>query len=127
MINFIAMALGKKALHNTVAKHAEGGILDVKLGLTLLRDSRVPIGSKLTALGLGGAVMVALMALELPLEALWAIVLPGLGLGMDGMIDGLEAVVGPLILGAIAMQFIAPKHLVTQIRDERAGIILETA
>ncbi len=102
-------------------------MLDIRSGLHLLRDRRVPIASKLLALGLGGALMIALVAMELPLEAVWAVLLPGLGLGLDGMIDGLEAVIGPLMLGSILLQFLAPKPLVAQIRDERAGIILERA
>ena len=127
MINFIVRSLGKKAIHHTVAKHAGGSVLDVRLGLSLLRDRRVPIGAKLLALGLGGALMTALLALELPLEAVWAVLLPGLGFGLDGMIDGLEAVIGPLVIGSILLQFLTPKPLVAQIRDERAGIILEPA
>ena len=124
-MNFIAGLLGKKLIHNAAAKHTRGGMLDMRLGLALLRDRRVPISSKLLALGLGGALMYALIAMELPLEAVWAIVLPGLGLGLDGMIDGLEAVVGPFALGALLLQFVAPKPLVARIRDERAGVILE--
>ena len=127
MINLIARALGKRALEHTVAKHAGGSVLDVKFGLMLLRDRRVPIGAKALALALGGAAMAALVTLELPLEAVWAVILPGLGLAMDSMADGMEAVVGSLVIAGIAMQFLAPKHLVTQIRDERAGIIYEAA
>lgn len=127
MLNFIVRSLGKKAIHHTAAKHIGGNILDVRLGLTLLRDRRVPVGSKLLALALGGALMSALITMELPLEALWAIILPGLGFAMDSMVDGLEAVAGPLIIGSLLLQFLAPKHVVAQIRDERAGIILEPA
>ena len=127
MINLIARSLGRRAVHNTIAKHAGGGVLDVKFGLTLMRDKRVPITAKLMALGLGAAAMTALIALELPLEALWAFILPGLGIAMDSMADGMEMVVGSLIVAGIAMQFLAPKRLVAQIRDERDGIIFEAA
>ena len=124
-MNFILRLLGKNIMHKTVAKHTQGSLLDIKLGFALLRDRRIPLGSKLIALAIGGALMAAFIALELPLEAVWAIVLPGLGLGLDGMLDGAEAVAGPVVFGSLLLPFLAPRPLVMQIRAERSGLLYE--
>src|SRR5438105_5926090 len=114
-MNLILRLLGKKIVRHAAAKQARGSWLDARLGLALLRDRRVPIGAKLLALALGGAGMALLIGLELPLEAIWAVLLPGVGFGLDGLIDGMEAVIGPIVFGALLLTFLAPKALVARI------------
>ena len=120
MTGLILRLLGHKAMHNTVAKHTtHGGVLDVQLGFALLRDRRVPIVSKLLALALGAGSIAAMMTLELPLESLIAVVLPLLGVMADFAVDGIEAVIGPIVVAALLIQHIAPAPVVQIIREER--------
>src|SRR5579871_888473 len=81
-----------KALHNQVR---EGSKWDIRLGFALLRDRRVPMSKKLLALGLGGGIVALLEALELPVEAILGVLVPILGLPLDAVVDGVEAIIGP--------------------------------
>jgi hypothetical protein len=117
MMGFILRLLGGRIAHKTVAKHIEGSAFDPKLGLALLRDRRVPLGSKLAALTIGAILVAGLVALELPFEAVLAALV--IGIVPEGIFDGLEVLVGPVLFGCLALPHIAPRELVQQIRLER--------
>jgi hypothetical protein len=95
-------------------------LLDVKLGFALMRDRRIPLRSKLTAILLGLAVTGLVEFFELPVEGLLSMLLPVLGALGDFVIDGAELVAGPLLLAAALLPFVAPRQLVDQVRAERA-------
>ena len=71
--------------------------MNIRLGYRLLRDHRVPIRTKLMALGIGAACIGALELLQLPLDAVLAGILPLIGITGDIAFDGAEAIVGPVI------------------------------
>jgi hypothetical protein len=50
--------------------------MDVQLGYTLLRDRRVSLRPKLIALAIGAAVVGFTELLQIPLESLFAVILP---------------------------------------------------
>ena len=123
MWNLLLRLFGKRVVHRAVASHARGGgLLDVRLGWALFRDRRIPLGGKLLALILGGALTALLVSMEIPLEGLLTLLLPFLALP-DFVVDGRETVLGPFVLAALLLPFLAPRPLVDQIRDERAGIL----
>lgn len=123
MLPLLFRLLGHKAAHNTIAAHTkDGGFLDVKLGLALLRDRRVPLLTKLLALGLGAGLMAFLLDLEAPLELVMGLLLGPLGMGIDLVADGLEAIAGPFLISGLLLPHLAPKAVVEQVRLERAGL-----
>lgn len=101
----------------------EGKAVDIKLGMALLRDSRVPVTAKLTSMGLGIALVALIDTLEFPMEALLAVLLPVLGMGINLAGDGIEYVAGSLLFAALLVPHLAPKDAVSRIRAERAGPI----
>ena len=92
--------------------------MNIRLGYRLLRDHRVPIRTKLMALGIGAACIGALELLQLPLEAVLAGILPLIGITGDIAFDGAEAVVGPVIIATMLLPYLVPPPLVRQIRAE---------
>jgi hypothetical protein len=92
--------------------------MNIRLGYRLLRDHRVPIRAKLMALGIGAASIGALEVLELPLEGVLAAVLPLIGFTGDIGFAGAEAIVGPVIIATMVLQYLVPPSLVQQIRAE---------
>ncbi|HZO91136.1 MAG TPA: hypothetical protein VFB38_22615 [Chthonomonadaceae bacterium] len=127
MLKLLLRLLGRRVLHKAAARHAQpGGLLDARLGLALLRDRRVPPGAKLLAFGLGVGLTALLIASELPLEGLWSVVFPLFGFLMDTALDGLEALVLPLLLTALLLPFLASRPLVARIRRERRGLLADT-
>ena len=66
--------------------------MNMTLGYALLRDRRVPIRTKLIALGIGAA--------------------------GDLTLDGAEAVIGPVLIATLLLPHLAPADLVRQIRAE---------
>lgn len=108
MSRFFARAIAHKTLG-----HAKGkGWLDIGYGFSLFKDRRVPVTTKLLAIGLGLVLTVALEILELPLEAVLAALLPFAGLAIDAAVDGVEFVVLPFVFAAIILTRLAPKTLV---------------
>ncbi len=95
-------------------------LLDLKLGFALMRDGRVPMRSKLVAILMGLAVTGIVEFLELPVEGMLTMLLPILGVAGDVVIDGAELIAGPLLLANALLPFVAPRHVVDQIRSERA-------
>ncbi len=92
-------------LTHFVARRAhKTGILNLSEGFRLLRDRQVPVRSKLLALGLGLLLTAILAALEVPLEAVVAFLLPFLGTALDIAVDGIEFLILPLLFAAIVIQ-----------------------
>jgi len=103
------------------ARHfvGNGKPLDFKLGTALFRDRRVAVPYKMAALAAGFVAMIALNAVELPAETLLAVMLPVIGVGLDIAFNSFEWIVGPLLMAAFALPHIAPKELVSRLREER--------
>ena len=119
-----------RVAHSVGGKYAAQHIgpnraIDAKLGWALIRDRRVPLVKKMLALGLGTGATFALLAAEVPLNALLALLLPGIGLGLDAVMDSMEVVVGPILMASLLMPHLAPKAIVQQVRAERYGIRVE--
>jgi hypothetical protein len=119
MVKSLLNRVGKRAALAVAGGHLQGGRLDVKLGFALFKDRRIPAWTKLAALALAGAITALLVTLEIPLESIFALILPVLGLTLDIVADGLEAVALPLLIGALLLPFVAPRSLVEQIMSER--------
>ena len=123
MFKLLLRLFGGRVAHRALARHTHnGGLLDTRFGFALLRDRRVPPVAKLFSLGLGLALCALVIAMELPLEGLWALLPPPLALPVEFVIDGLEAVVVPLLASAILLPHLAPKPLVSRLRAEWIGI-----
>ena len=65
--------------------------MNMTLGYALLRDRRVPIRTKLIALGIGAAGVGAFELLQLPVEGVVAALVPLIGAAGDLALDGAEA------------------------------------
>src|SRR5438093_1549717 len=119
MLAWFVRWLGFRAVRRSITNGRGRPLLDIGLGFALLRDRRVPIIRKLAAMGLGGMAMAALVMLELPVEGLIA-ALPNLpGIGLDFLIDGLEILAGPLIIGSLFLIRLAPPAIAELLRQER--------
>jgi hypothetical protein len=92
--------------------------MNLTLGYALLRDRRVPIRTKLIALGIGAASVGAIELLQLPMEGILAALLPFIGAAGDLTLDGAEAVIGPIVIATLLLPHLAPAPLVRQIRAE---------
>jgi hypothetical protein len=92
--------------------------MNMTLGYALLRDRRVPIRTKLIALGIGAAGVGAFELLQLPVEGVVAALLPLIGAAGDLALDGAEAVLGPVLIATLLLPHLAPADLVQQIRAE---------
>jgi len=123
MMPLILRLLGGRAVHKAVANHVEGSAFDPKLGFAMLRDGRVPFRSKLGAVGAACAIVVLLLAVEFPLEAILGVFVPILGLPIDAFVDGLEAIIGPVLFASLILPHFAPKWLSHQIRAERHELL----
>jgi hypothetical protein len=94
--------------------------MNIQLGYALLRDQRVPIRPKLIALAIGAAVVGFIELLEIPLESVFAVILPVIGIAGDVIVDGAEAVIGTVFVATLLLPYLAPSTIVHQIRAERA-------
>ncbi|MEA2552160.1 MAG: hypothetical protein QOJ65_336 [Fimbriimonadaceae bacterium] len=102
-----------------MAKHtARGGVLDSRSGLDLFRDPRVPVSAKVAAVVLGIAITLLLQVIEAPIELLLVVLLPGFGLGLDLLLNGLEILMLPIVISCLILP-----RLVRQPAYARARII----
>ena len=92
--------------------------MNMTLGYALLRDRRVPIRTKLIALGIGAAGVGAIELMQLPLEGVFAALLPLVGVAGDLTLDGAEAVIGPILIATLVLPHLVPGDLVRQVRAE---------
>jgi len=123
MRNQVINSVGRQVAYGVARKQLEkGGAFDLKLGMALLKDGRVPTGAKMLALALGFAGVAVFDAFQLPLEALLAFALPVLGLGINLVSDGMEYTLGAFLLGSVLLPHVAPKQLVARLRAERDGV-----
>ncbi len=112
--------------HHAVKHAVTGGkrpLIDIGLGLALLRDRRVPLARKALALLLGAAAVFALISLEVPVETILGILLNVPGVGLDMVVDGLEVIAGPILFGALFLIRVAPPAVVEQIKGERYSLL----
>lgn len=100
-------ALGMRMLSRPLRKW-----LNVPQGLLLMRAKHIPWCYKLLAFGLGALITALLMALELPVESLLATLL--IGLPIDISVDGLEAILGPLVFGSALLPLVLPRQLLQE-------------
>lgn len=122
MFQLALRLFGKRVAHKAIERQQRsGGLLDIRFGLSLLRDRRVPLSSKFLAVGLACALVAGLVALELPLESALTVLVPPLFFA-DMAVDGLESVVGPLVFCALFLPWVAPKPLVALLRNEKYGL-----
>jgi hypothetical protein len=95
--------------------------MNAPLGYALLRDRRVSLRPKLVALGVGLAAAGLIELLQIPLESVFALVLPVVGVAGDVAVDGAEAVIIPVLVATLLMPYLAPPSIVQQLRAERAA------
>lgn len=95
--------------------------MNAPLGYALLRDRRVPLRPKLVALGFGLAAAGLVELLQIPIESVFALVLPIVGAAGDVAVDGAEAVIIPILVATLLMPYLAPAGIVQQLRAERAA------
>ena len=95
--------------------------MNTPLGYALLRDRRVSLRPKLVALGTGVAAVALIELLQIPLESVFAFLVPVAGAAGDVALDGAEAVIGPVVIATILMPHLAPAEIVQQLRAERGG------
>jgi hypothetical protein len=111
--------------HKDCIAHSPGRDILIKmnaaLGYALLRDRRVSLRPKLVALGVGLAAVGFIELLEIPLESVLALLLPAVGAAGDIAVDGVEAVVVPVLVATLLMPYLAPPSIVQQLRAERAA------
>lgn len=113
---------GQVAAQALSEQRKPGNLLDFKLGVSLLRDRRIPVPTKLLALGIGVGLTMLLEAFEMPLETLLAVLLPGVGMAANFAMDGLESIICPLLFAALALPHIAPKPVAAEARAVRRGV-----
>ena len=118
MLTILLRLFGERFVHHAAAKQGRNP-LDVKFGVAMARDRRVPFKCKLLAVGLGVSLLALLLALEVPLEAFVTFLAPFL-LPVDMIVDGLEIVALPILFSALLLPFVAPRALVEQLRAERS-------
>ena len=127
MMRLLWSRIGTHAVRHAVSGHREGSRLNIKLGFALLSSRRVGIWPKMLALAVGAAVAAGVVALEIPVETILAVLLPGLGLAMDVAADGAEAVVVSVLVASLLLPFIAPRGLVDAIMAERASATVSSS
>jgi hypothetical protein len=121
MMRWLLRGIGLHLFKQAVIGGKRPPLLDMGLGFALLKDRRVPASTRAMALVLGAAATAALIAVELPVEALIALFFNVPGLGFDIALDGLEALAGPLLFGSLLISRLAPRNVVERARAERAG------
>ena len=111
---------GSRVKPETLPNAPRGKWMDLQLGYALLRDGRVSIKTKGLAFAIGVTAVAVLELLEIPLEEIFAMIVPLLGGLGDIALDGVEAVFGPLLLALVLLPYLAPRAVVKEIRRERA-------
>lgn len=96
--------------------------MNLSLGYALLRDRRVPIKTKLIALGIGAAGVGVVELLQIPIEGVVAVLLPFVGVAGDLALDGAEAVIGPVLIATMLLPHLVSGDLVRQVRAEAHGM-----
>src|SRR5258708_482294 len=94
--------------------------MNLPLGYALLRDRRVSVRSKVTALTIGLAINGLIELLQLPFESVFALLLPFAGAAGDIVIDGAEVVIVPMLVATVLMPYLASPAIVRQLRAEHA-------
>jgi hypothetical protein len=121
----VLKVVGRQAVHKAVAHQAKRGKLNPRLGLALLRDKRVPFGVKFKAVVLALMGMLCLNILEIPAEMILMVALPMLGVPINIAWNGLENIVGPILLTALLLPFLAPKEIVEPALMVQDGSVID--
>ncbi len=109
-MNTIIKTLGTQAARQAAGKHiGQGATLDPKRGWAMMRDRGIAPGAKVSAIAIGLALTAALVALEVPLEAVVGFFLPAVGLVSDALFDGAEFILGPMLFASMALPFLVKK------------------
>jgi hypothetical protein len=117
--------LGRRAVHQVLAKQGQNGRMDFRFGLKLWRDRRVPAGAKIQSLLLALLAMLFVNILEIPAEAILAIAVPGLGLGANLLWNGFENILGPILFTGWMLPRIAPRQIVELILREESSPVID--
>ena len=98
------MQLSKNPLFHAavrhVAPHQQGRL---RRGFGLLKSRQVSVFTKLLALGIGVAITLLLVALEAPLETIFAFMVPFGGAIVDVAFDGVEMVALPILFACLVL------------------------
>lgn len=122
----IALRLfGRRLVNKALQNQARNGKLNARFGLLLMRDKRVPASAKFKAILVAIIGMLLLNLLEVPVELLMAFALPGVGGLLDLVWNGTENVIGPILIAALTLPYLAPQSMVAQILQERNGTVIE--
>jgi len=106
-------------IKNEVPSGIQRKWLDWKLGYALMGDRRVRVRYKVAAFAISIAAVAILAFLELPVEEIVAMI-PVLGIIGDLSLDGVEAVLVPILLACLMLPYLAPRRVVDQILRERS-------
>jgi hypothetical protein len=106
--------------HSLYGSEKKPPLLDIGLGIALLRDRRVPFAAKAKSIMLGALTVAAFLALQLPLDAAILLLLNVAGLGINAVMDGLQVWLGTILFGALYLSRLAPRELAERVREERS-------
>jgi hypothetical protein len=97
-----------------IAHKSARRFLNIRLGWQFMRDPNVPVIKKIAALGIGVTLTLVLMALEVPLEGILALIAPLVGAAADIAIDGAEMVILPLLLALAILPMLHRENAVVR-------------
>lgn len=80
-----------------------------RTGWTLFNTRDLPFSTKLFALALGAFFTLLLVLLEVPLEGIVTMLVPGFGLLSDLAFDGIEIFLLPFLFALLLLPSLAPK------------------
>lgn len=116
ILRMFGLRVIQRSLHGSEKKPP---LLDIGLGIALMRDRRVPFSAKAKSVTLGALTVAIFLALQLPLDAAILILLNAAGLGVNAVMDGLQILFGTILFGALYLTRLAPRALAERVRAER--------
>ena len=119
MLRILLGLLGHKLVKETVGQKVIGSRFNIKLGIALMRDGRLPWRYRFGAMSIGALTAFLLDLVELPLGAIFAVILPIIGVPIDLALLGIEDMAILPIVTLMALPFLAPKWLVEKVQQER--------
>lgn len=132
MIRQVAAFIGRTLLLKVMSSRggeansgSSASFFDIRFGMRLMRDRRVPVSSKFQALFLGAVFAGILQVVEVPLESVLLLVMPLVGLAGVAF-DGIEVVAASILGASLVLPVLAPKELVNKARKEGDGRVYQT-
>ena len=111
--------LGRHVVRHTANKqHFNWASIDPRLGFRMMFDFDIPASRKLLALGSGIVIAWLLIFLEIPLTLPLAAV-PGVGLVLDLLVDGSEALFGPMVIACMLMPRLAGPSILAKYEADK--------